>query len=125
VKVFTGCDIVRISRFSDLLSDSHFLDRCFTKAEQNYCFGKTTPAQHFAARFAGKEAILKALSGLAVRFDIRSLEIIVTDVGRPVIMFHGNAVSKVQLPANMRADLSLSHDGEYAMATAVVYFEDK
>jgi len=123
VKIFTGCDIVRISRFSDHLSDSHFLDRCFTKTEQDYCFAKVSPAQHFAARFAGKEAILKALSAIDVLYDIGSLEIAVTDSGRPFIMFHGNAVSKVQLPSNMGTDISLSHDGEYAMATAVVYLE--
>ena len=121
MKIFTGCDIVRISRFSDLLSDTHFLDRCFTKDEQEYCFAKTAPAQHFAARFAGKEAILKALSGIDVRYFIGNLEIVVLNSGRPAMVFHGDAVSKEQLPPNLKTDISLSHDGEYAMATAVVY----
>lgn len=123
MKVYAGCDIVRISRFSDLLSDAHFLDRCFTKAEQDYCFAKAAPAQHFAARFAGKEAMLKALSGLDIRYDIGTLEIVVADSGRPSMVFHGPAASHAQLPSNLRTDLSLSHDGEYAMATAVVYSE--
>ncbi|HJJ35925.1 MAG TPA: holo-ACP synthase [Methanocorpusculum sp.] len=121
MKIFTGCDIVRISRFSDLLSDTHFLDRCFTRAEQEYCFAKANPAQHFAARFAGKEAVLKALSGIDVRYFIGNLEIVVAESGRPSMVFHGNAVSQEQLPPDLTADISLSHDGEYAMATAVVY----
>lgn len=121
MQVFTGCDIVRISRFSDLLSDAHFLDRCFTKTEQEYCFSKVSPAQHFAARFAGKEAILKALAGIDVRYFIGNIEIVIAESGRPSVVFYGDAVSAAKLPGELRTDISLSHDGEYAMATAVIY----
>lgn len=124
MKLFTGCDIVRIARFADHLADTRFLDHCFSRAEQDYCFSCALPAQHLAARFAGKEAVLKALSGMGVRYDIRQIEIINEPSGRPSVRFHGPAVSDVQMPDKWTADISLSHDGEYAMATAIVYLLD-
>ncbi len=121
MRLFTGCDIVQIERFSEHLSDVRFLDKCFTEEEQKYCFAKSSPAQHFAARFAGKEAVLKALSGLDVRYGIGHVEIVISSTGRPAVEFIGEAISEKKLPPELIADLSLSHDGEYAMATAVVY----
>lgn len=121
MKIFTGCDIVRIDRFLPLLSNTSFLDKCFTRHEQMYCFHKASPAQHFAARFAGKEAIIKALSGYRIRFGIGQIEIRNHESGKPYVEFHGNAVSPIPLPKTFSVDISLSHDGDYAMASALFY----
>ena len=71
-----GVDIVSINRFEeDVLLSQSFLDRCFTSTEQRYCFSQSRPSQHFAVRVAGKEAVLKALSGFNLRLDFNRIEI--------------------------------------------------
>ena len=115
MKLFTGCDIVRTGRFIPHLDDKRFLDRCFTEAEQTYCFGKVNPEIHFAARFAGKEAVLKALSGLGLRYPIGAVEILNEPSGRPMV-----GILCESVPKGLCIDVSLSHDGEYAAASAVV-----
>ena len=118
MKIVTGCDIIRIERFTPYLNDTRFLNRCFTETEQKYCFEKVRPEVHFAARFAGKEAVLKALSGFDLRYPIGSLEILHETSGRPSVRILEDAV-----PAGLSIDVSLSHDGEYAAASAVAYLE--
>ncbi len=76
-----GVDMIEIGRIRDALERySGFRDRCFTAAEQAYCDARKNPAQHYAARFAGKEAVGKALGlGVARLFAWRDIEI----AGRP------------------------------------------
>ena len=76
-----GVDMIEIGRIREALERySGFRDRCFTAAEQAYCDARKNPAQHYAARFAGKEAVGKALGlGVARLFAWRDIEI----AGRP------------------------------------------
>ena len=74
-----GVDLIEIERIRRALERyPSFRERCFTAAEQSYCESRPNPAQHYAARFAGKEAVGKAL-GFGVPFTWREIEI----VGRP------------------------------------------
>ena len=115
-----GVDLIEIERVSRAL-DRHpsFRARCFTEAEREYCESRPNPAQHYAARFAGKEAVGKALGfGVARAFAWTDVEI----SGRPK--------PRVRLSGRMRAwaekvgagaiDLSMTHSRELAAAIAVV-----
>jgi holo-[acyl-carrier protein] synthase len=72
-----GVDIVDIGRFEGLTleRDSRFLNRIFTQKELSYCFSTAKPAQHLAARYAGKEAVVKALSMLDRNLVYKDIEI--------------------------------------------------
>ncbi len=76
--VKVGVDIIEIERVERALGRPGFRERCFTEAEREYCDSRARPAQSYAARFAGKEAVGKAL-GCGVRFTWKEIEI----VGRP------------------------------------------
>ena len=74
-----GIDLIEIERIRRALERyPGFRDRCFTPAEQAYCDSRANPAESYAGRFAGKEAVGKAL-GVGVRFTWKEIEI----VGRP------------------------------------------
>jgi len=76
-----GLDLIEIQRIRDALERyPRFRERCFTEAEREYCDSRANPAQHYAARFAGKEAVGKALGfGVARAFAWKDVEI----AGRP------------------------------------------
>ena len=121
--ILTGTDIISISRFDDKkLANKNFLDRCFTPAEQEYCLSKAKPAQHFAARFAGKEAVVKALSGLDINMDYRDIEILNRKNGRPYVVLHTKDEKILKLAE--RCDISLSHSESDATAFAVIDLRD-
>ncbi|MDO5846863.1 MAG: holo-ACP synthase [Methanocorpusculum sp.] len=120
MRIFTGCDIVRTGRFTSHLDDKRFLDRCFTEAEQAYCFEKASPEEHFVARFAGKETVLKAFSGSGIRYPIGSVEILNKPSGRPIVRISNDEA----VPDGFCIEVSLSHEDEYAAASSVVCFSD-
>lgn len=118
--IYTGADIIDISRFTDdILHSRRFLDRCFTRKEQDYCFANHKSAQHFAARFAGKEAVTKAIAGLAKTLPYGSIEILNRPDGRPYVILHTDDADLLQLTI----DISLSHAETAAIAFAVAYME--
>ncbi len=118
-----GTDLVRTARFERYLEDEKnaLLARLFTPGERTYAMQKRNPAQHFAARFAAKEACLKAL-GLGLREGIRWLDIeVVPDaLGRPELCLSGRAAQIAAEFGVITAHLSYSHDGDYAVATVVL-----
>lgn len=115
-----GTDIVEIERIKDAIArhGERFLNRLFTKKEQNYCQRYKNPIPHFAGRFAAKEAVLKAFgTGLHAEMTWQEIEIINDLQGKP----------EVQLSARLKASLSvahiflsISHCEAYATATAIV-----
>jgi holo-[acyl-carrier protein] synthase len=115
-----GTDMIEIGRIRDALERyTGFRDRCFTDAEQAYCDARPNPAQHYAARFAGKEAVGKALGfGVARRFAWRDIEI----DGRPKPSVHlsGQVEAWSQRVRAGQIDLSMSHSRELASAVCVV-----
>jgi len=118
--VKVGVDLIEIERIRRAL-DRHpsFRERCFTAAERAYCDSRKNPAQSYAGRFAGKEAVGKALGfGVARAFAWKEIEI----VGRP----KPSVKLSVRLAAIAEAggvtsiDLSMTHSRELAQAVAVV-----
>lgn len=119
-----GLDIVPIARIAALL-DRHGArarDRLFSTTERADCEGRAYPAQHYAARFSAKEAVLKALGappGLRwVEMEIHSAE-----GGRPVLHLSGAAAAAAAARGVDSSHVSLTHAG--GMAAAVVVLEAK
>ena len=113
-----GVDLIEIARISRALERyPTFRDRCFTEAEQAYCDSRPNPAQHYAARFAGKEAVGKAL-GCGVHFTWREIEI----AGRPKpgVTLSARTKAWAERVGAGRIELSMTHSRELAQAVCVV-----
>src|SRR3954468_12244805 len=113
-----GIDLIEIERVRRALEKRpRFAERVFTEAERAYCLSPRNPAQHFAARFAGKEAVGKAL-GCGVEFMWRDIEI----VGRPKpsVRLSGKPAAFAARAGAGMIDLSMTHSRELAAAIAVV-----
>ena len=114
-----GVDIEEVARFKKLIRDPRFMKKIFTKDEIAYCSSKKNCTQHFAVRFAAKEAVWKALSA-AIRRTGRHVSH--RDIG-----VRNDATGKPEavLPSSLgryrqRVSLSLSHTRTHAVAVAVV-----
>jgi holo-[acyl-carrier protein] synthase len=114
-----GTDLIEIGRIRRSLDRyAGFRDRCFTPAEQAYCESRANPAQSYAGRFAGKEAVGKALGfGVARAFAWKEIEII----GRPKPSVHlsGRLAVIAERSGLREIDLSMTHSRELAQAVAV------
>ncbi len=115
--VKVGVDIIEIERIEHALERPGFRERCFTEAERAYCDSRARPAQSYAGRFAGKEAVGKAL-GCGVRFTWKEIEI----VGRPKpgVRLSGRTAAYAERVQAGAIDLSMTHSREIAAAIAVV-----
>jgi holo-[acyl-carrier protein] synthase len=115
-----GVDLIEIERIRRALERyPAFRERCFTAAERAYCDSRVNPAQSYAGRFAGKEAVGKALGfGVARAFAWRDVEI----VGRPKpsVLLHGRVRTWAERLGVGEIDLSMTHSRELASATCVV-----
>lgn len=118
-----GVDLARVDRFRRLLraDKAAVVDRLFTAGEKSYALAKKDPAPYLAARFAAKEAFLKAL-GLGLRHGIswQHMEVIRDEFGKPSLQLTGRAAEIFQERGLSRLLLSYSHDGEYAFATVIL-----
>jgi holo-[acyl-carrier protein] synthase len=114
-----GIDLIEIDRVRDALErhGDGFRERCFTSDERLYCESKANPAQHYAGRFAAKEAVGKAL-GSGVYFTWKEIEI----RGRPKPGVHltGRTASFAARIGAGRIELSMTHSRGLAAAVAVV-----
>ena len=112
-----GVDLIEIDRVRRALERPRFRERCFTEAERAYCDSRPNPAQHYAARFAGKEAVGKAL-GCGVEFMWRDIEI----AGRPKpsVALSGRVGAWAEKLGAGAIDLSMTHSRELATAVCVV-----
>ena len=118
-----GVDLVRIERVRHLMErwDQRFLSRVFTGEELAYCLRRRRPEEHLAARFAAKEAALKALgTGLAMGIRWREIEVRRGRGEAPTIHFSGKMSDLSQERGATRSLVSLTHDGEYAMAQVLL-----
>jgi holo-[acyl-carrier protein] synthase len=112
-----GIDLIEIPRIARALEREGFRERVFTKSERSYCDSRPNPAQHYAARFAGKEAVGKAL-GCGVHFTWREIEI----AGRPKpgVRLSGRTKAWADKVRAGPIDLSMTHSKELAAAICVV-----
>jgi holo-[acyl-carrier protein] synthase len=115
-----GLDLIEIGRIARTLERyPSFRQRVFTEAEREYCDSRPNPPQHYAARFAGKEAVGKALGiGVARAFAWQDVEI----AGRPKpdVRLSGRVAAWARRYETGAIDLSMTHSRELAAAVCVV-----
>jgi holo-[acyl-carrier protein] synthase len=118
-----GVDLVHVGRMRDVIGrwQDRFLQRVFTEQEIAYCRGRRDPVPHFAARFAAKEAGLKALgTGLSLGIQWRELEVRRERSGPPVLVLSGRSRAIGLERGGRRMLLALTHEGDYALAQAML-----
>lgn len=123
MQVLQGIDIVSVSRIRDLIERQGraFLDRVFTSAEKKYCLGRRMKYEHFAARFAAKEAATKALPWkVPPAFILRDIEVSKHASGKPLLRLSPRARRLLKLPKAAVFELSLTHEREYAAASVLL-----
>lgn len=108
-----GVDIEDIKRFEN--KSQNFLDKIYTKSEQEYCLSKKLPAKHFAVRFCAKEATIKALTGLNIKHvHLKQIEVYHNENNFPQIRLLNNSDN------DLTFDVSLSHDRTKAIAFVMI-----
>lgn len=120
-----GCDIVETARIEKALKSSHFVERVYTKTEIDYCQARQSQqTMSFAARFAAKEAVLKAL-GTGLRGGrLLDIEISNDELGKPLLRLTGFFQKLAEDKGCKRMHVSLSHTKELAFAQVVLEGED-
>ncbi|MFQ5652169.1 MAG: holo-ACP synthase [bacterium] len=112
-----GTDIERIDRFRNQhrIDSKSFLNKIFTPGELDYCFSRESAAPHLAARFSGKEAVIKAITSLkSLKVFYTDIEISNNELGVPIVKLKSDKVS------NLAVKLSLSHSEDTVVAFAIV-----
>ena len=122
-----GIDLVDVERIEDMLErhGSRFIDRCFTVREQMYCESSTgARSQRYAARFAAKEAVFKAIgTGLVDGMAFSQIEVIRAPDGEPSLELQGRVAEVAHREGITCWRLSLSHIKLYATASAIALGE--
>jgi holo-[acyl-carrier protein] synthase len=117
-----GTDIIEVERIEAMLQrhEESFLQRVFTQEETRYCSQHKAAAQHFAGRWAAKEAVLKALgTGWAKGIHWTDIEVINEAGGAPRIDLHGAAAQYATQLAIREIKISISHCKAFAVACAI------
>jgi holo-[acyl-carrier protein] synthase len=121
--VGTGVDIAEVARIKGALErfGDRFLRRVFTPEEARYCLGKANAAERLAARFAAKEAGMKAIgTGLRHGVTWQDVEVARQPGGRPILKFKGKAAEFAERLGCKRTHLSLSHTADQAIAHVIL-----
>ncbi len=113
-----GVDIIEIERVAAVIERwrERFLTRVYTEAELRYCRGRIP---ELAVRFAGKEAITKALGTGILGLAWREMEILADPLGKPTVTLHGRARARAESVGLVQFAISLSHSRDYAVAMVV------
>jgi holo-[acyl-carrier protein] synthase len=123
VIISIGIDIIEVRRVRETIARTpRFAERVFTDAERAYCESRgAVSAQHYAARFAAKEAALKALqTGWSGGIGWQDVEVAAKDSGAPLILFHGRARELYEACGATAAHLSIAHTTEHAVAQVIL-----
>ena len=121
-----GVDMVEIARMEKVLGRRpNFARRVFTKEERAYCDRMARPAQHYAARFAAREAVLKALgTGFSRGIGFADVSVGRSEAGQPLAVLTGKAAEIAAEQGILEVALSLSYTHEVAVASAVAMTEE-
>ncbi len=116
-----GIDIVKNERIKNAVDKwgDKFLKRIFTDKELDYCFSKYQPYVSLAARFAAKEALIKAVSSISL-ISLKEIEVIQDKNGKPLLNFHNRIKEIIQNLSIANNHLSLSHEQEYSIAMVIL-----
>jgi holo-[acyl-carrier protein] synthase len=119
VFISTGIDVIETARVQSVQQrhPQRFLARVYTPLEVAFCRGRIN---ELAARFAGKEAVMKALGTGARGLGWREIEILPNRRGKPLVYLHGGAAARAESLALVQIDISLTHLKDLAMAFVVV-----
>lgn len=123
MKVYQGIDIASVRRIRGLIrrQGEESLSRVFTPGERAYCDPKKRRFEHYAARFAAKEAFLKAVETCAKRrCDWLEIEVRHRPTGKPYFFFSAKTRKALGLTSRSLVELSITHEREYAMASVLV-----
>jgi holo-[acyl-carrier protein] synthase len=124
MKVTCGTDIVKVSRIRDSIEKIgiEFIKRVYSDEEATYCESKKLAKyQSYAARFAAKEAVYKAISPNKSGFTSwKDIEVLKEENGKPYIILHGGLKDIAKENNITKIEISLSHDEDYAIANAIV-----
>ncbi len=117
----TGIDIIEIDRISKALQNNHFTNRIFTKPEQDYCNSrKKQSAASYAARFAAKEAVVKAFGTGMRGGSWKDIEILPNKDGMPHVKLYGYFAYMATKRKIYNIYISLSHAKNHAVAQAIL-----
>lgn len=116
-----GVDMLEIARMQHALDERpYFIRRLFTEDERMYCEHTALPAEHYAGRFAAREAVLKALGlGFGNGVGIGDVSVVRDDSGRPRVLLAGRAAEVAREQGVREVALSISHTHDVAVANAV------
>ncbi len=117
-----GVDLISVERIQKAMerSGERFKNRVFTTIEQAYCEAMKLKYQHYAARFAAKEAVMKSFGiGWSKGVAWTDIEVINLDSGQPTIKLHGRVAEIAREKNASIVHVTISHQGGYAIATAV------
>src|SRR5262245_31343433 len=118
-----GIDLVAVSRIEGAARRpcERFLKRIMTEGEAAYCARHPEPAKHWAARFAAKEAGMKALgTGWSGGVTFKSIEVVNLGSGQPTLVLHGGSAERAQAMGVTYTHVSITHDGGFAVACVVL-----
>lgn len=119
-----GIDLIQVSKVQRLCESKKYLKRVFTPAEIKYCQKKAHQFQHFAARFAAKEAMFKALgTGWDGEIEWTDIEVVKDEVGKPEINLYGKAKEMAEKMSIRDILVSLSHCSDYAIAQVILVLD--
>ncbi|MBS6939894.1 MAG: holo-ACP synthase [Slackia piriformis] len=122
-----GVDIVEIERIARICARTpSFMRRAFTAEERAYCDAKANPVTHYAARFAAKEAVCKALGTGILAHGVRmtDVEVVRDSYGKPAVALHGAAERIARDKGVLEIPLSLSYTHNVVVANAVAITKD-
>lgn len=119
-----GIDTVAIARMRRAADSSErglrFRARVFTEGERRTCEARRDPAEGFAARFAAKEAVMKALGADGIAFAFRDIEVVRAEGGAPSIVLHGRVAERARHLGAEKIHVSLTHADPVATASVLV-----
>lgn len=115
---YIGVDIVEISRIKGAITrqGEKFLNRVYTGPELKLCKQRISS---LAARFAGKEAVIKAISIRGKGINLKDIEILADSSGKPLVHLYGNAQTQADSLGVSNLAISLSHSRKYAVAFVI------
>ncbi len=117
-----GIDIIEIKRIKSAIIRPSFVERVFTVQEQQYCESRgVQQSASYAARFAGKEAVMKAFGTGLAGGSFQDIEILVDDKGCPFVKLSGHFAELAHVMGVMQVHISLTHAQEYAAAQAILW----
>ena len=125
--VGTGVDITEVNRIAASIQrfGRRFLERVFTAEEIHYCESRANKLERYAGRFAAKEAAMKAIgTGWSRGVRWQDVEVRRVPGGRPTMAFHGKAAEFFRKLGAARAQLSITHTKELAMAQVILESEE-